>query len=162
MTRFMFSSSSPHRRPSATPGFPRAASGVAGPHPGLPGYSSCPAGSNWNFYSWRGRVERFIHSFLFPHALAFYAGILGLADDHDRLAAVAGYVLAYKLTESRIETSPAVFGTCGDWTSAKPPRCSNNLNLSDGCCAHPPRGQPIRGARLDRLKQMPVCGSSGL
>src|SRR3984893_5791529 len=108
------------------------------------------------------RVERFIHSFLFPHALAFYAGILGLADDHDRLAAVAGYVLAYKLTESRIETSPAVFGTCGDWTSAKPPRCSNNLNLSDGCCAHPPRGQPIRGARLDRLKQMPVCGSSGL
>src|ERR1700730_962059 len=24
------------------------------PHPGLLGYSSCPAGSNWNFYSWRG------------------------------------------------------------------------------------------------------------
>jgi hypothetical protein len=45
------------------------------------------------------RVERFLHSFLFPHALAFYAGILGLADDHDRLAAVAGYVLAHKLTE---------------------------------------------------------------
>jgi hypothetical protein len=43
------------------------------------------------------RVAKFMHEFLFPHALAFYAGILGLADDHDRLSAVAGYILAHKL-----------------------------------------------------------------
>jgi hypothetical protein len=43
------------------------------------------------------RVARFMHEFLLPHALAFYAGVLNLADDHDRLAAVAGYILARKL-----------------------------------------------------------------
>jgi hypothetical protein len=44
------------------------------------------------------RVEQFLHGFLFPHALAFYVGMLGLADDHDRLTAVAGYILARSLT----------------------------------------------------------------
>jgi hypothetical protein len=34
---------------------------------------------------------------LLPHAIAFYAGVLGLSDDHDRLTAVAGYILARKL-----------------------------------------------------------------
>jgi len=43
------------------------------------------------------RVEAFLHSFLLPHALAFYAGTLGLSDDHDRLSAVAGYILAHGL-----------------------------------------------------------------
>jgi hypothetical protein len=43
------------------------------------------------------RVKGFLHGFLLPHALAFYAGILGLSDNHDRLAAVAGYILAHKL-----------------------------------------------------------------
>ena len=43
------------------------------------------------------RVKGFLHGFLLPHALAFYAGMLGLSDDHDRLAAVAGYILAHKL-----------------------------------------------------------------
>jgi Protein of unknown function (DUF3987) len=43
------------------------------------------------------RVKDFLHDFLLPHALAFYAGILGLSDDHDRLAAVAGYILSNKL-----------------------------------------------------------------
>jgi hypothetical protein len=43
------------------------------------------------------RVAKFLHEFLLPHALAFYAGVLNLADDHDRLAAVAGYILARKL-----------------------------------------------------------------
>jgi hypothetical protein len=43
------------------------------------------------------RVEQFLHSFLFPHALAFYSGLLGLADDHNRLTAVAGYILAREL-----------------------------------------------------------------
>jgi Protein of unknown function (DUF3987)/RepB DNA-primase N-terminal domain len=43
------------------------------------------------------RVAKFLHEFLFPHALAFYAGILNLTDDHDQLSAVAGYILAHKL-----------------------------------------------------------------
>src|SRR5205814_5659140 len=43
------------------------------------------------------RAEGFLHGFLLPHALAFYAGVLGLSNDHDRLTAVAGYILAHKL-----------------------------------------------------------------
>jgi hypothetical protein len=43
------------------------------------------------------RVAKFLHQFLLPHAIAFYSGTLGLSDDHDRLAAVAGYILARKL-----------------------------------------------------------------
>jgi len=43
------------------------------------------------------RVGAFLHGFLLPHALAFYTGVLGLSNDHDRLAAVAGYILARKL-----------------------------------------------------------------
>ena len=43
------------------------------------------------------RVASFLHGFLLPHALAFYAGVLGLANDHDRLADVAGYILAHRL-----------------------------------------------------------------
>ena len=43
------------------------------------------------------RAAAFLHSFLLQHALAFYAGTLGLSDDHDRLTAVAGYILARKL-----------------------------------------------------------------
>jgi hypothetical protein len=43
------------------------------------------------------RVEEFLHQFLLPHAVCFYAGVLGLSDDHERLTAVAGYILAHKL-----------------------------------------------------------------
>jgi hypothetical protein len=43
------------------------------------------------------RVAGFLHGFLLPHATAFYAGTLGLSDDHNRLTAVAGYILAHKL-----------------------------------------------------------------
>jgi hypothetical protein len=43
------------------------------------------------------RVAKFLHEFLLPHALSFYAGVLNLADDHDRLSSVAGYILAHKL-----------------------------------------------------------------
>ena len=43
------------------------------------------------------RVARFMHEFLFAHAVSFYAGTLGLSDDHDRLSAVAGFILAHKL-----------------------------------------------------------------
>ena len=42
-------------------------------------------------------VADFLHEFLLPHAMAFYAGILGLSDEHDRLTAIAGYILARKL-----------------------------------------------------------------
>ena len=44
------------------------------------------------------RVADFLHQFLLPHALAFYSGVLGLSDDHDRLEAIAGYILTHKLT----------------------------------------------------------------
>jgi hypothetical protein len=43
------------------------------------------------------RVESFLHRFLLQHALAFYVGMLGMADNHDRLVAVAGYILSRKL-----------------------------------------------------------------
>jgi hypothetical protein len=43
------------------------------------------------------RVADFMHRCLLPHAFAFYAGMLGLSDDHERLTAVAGYILAHKL-----------------------------------------------------------------
>jgi len=43
------------------------------------------------------RVAKFMHDFLLPHAAAFYAGVLGLSDDHEQLSAVAGYVLAHRL-----------------------------------------------------------------
>ncbi len=43
------------------------------------------------------RVASFLHEFLLKHAVAFYAGALGLSDDHDRLTAVAGYILARRL-----------------------------------------------------------------
>jgi hypothetical protein len=43
------------------------------------------------------RVERFLHGFLLPHAAAFYFNVFGLSDDHERLTAVAGYILAHGL-----------------------------------------------------------------
>jgi hypothetical protein len=42
------------------------------------------------------RAAGFLHAFLLPHALAFYAGVLGLSNDHDALTAIAGYILAHK------------------------------------------------------------------
>ena len=42
------------------------------------------------------RVADLMRQFLLPHALAFYGGILGLSNDHDRLANVAGYILAHR------------------------------------------------------------------
>ena len=43
------------------------------------------------------RVADFLHGFLKPHAVAFYVGVLGLSNDHDRLANVADFILAHKL-----------------------------------------------------------------
>jgi Protein of unknown function (DUF3987) len=44
-------------------------------------------------------VAKFLQEFILPHAISFYVGMLGLADDHDRLAAVAGFILAHKLDQ---------------------------------------------------------------
>ncbi|MCR9148231.1 MAG: YfjI family protein [Rhodobacteraceae bacterium] len=43
------------------------------------------------------RVADFLHHFLLAHAMAFYSGVLGLSDDHDRLTAIAGHILTHKL-----------------------------------------------------------------
>src|SRR5262249_42769642 len=43
------------------------------------------------------RVAKFLHGFLFPHALAFYNTAFGLSDDNDRLMDVAGYILAHEV-----------------------------------------------------------------
>lgn len=45
-----------------------------------------------------GRVDKFMHQFLRPHAVCFFQGMLGLSDDNDRLMSVAGYVLSHKLS----------------------------------------------------------------
>lgn len=42
------------------------------------------------------RVAAFLHGFLLRHAVAFYAGVMGLSDDHDRITSVAGYILAHE------------------------------------------------------------------
>jgi len=43
------------------------------------------------------RVADFLHRFLLAHAIAFYSGVLGLSDDHDRLTAIAGYILTHNV-----------------------------------------------------------------
>jgi hypothetical protein len=42
------------------------------------------------------RVADWLHKFLLPHAITFYVDTLGLADNNERLIAVAGYILAHK------------------------------------------------------------------
>jgi hypothetical protein len=42
------------------------------------------------------RVARFIHEFLWPHAMSFYYGILQVGGEHDKLMQLAGYILAHK------------------------------------------------------------------
>jgi hypothetical protein len=42
-------------------------------------------------------VAEFLHRFLLPHAMSFYATIFGLSDDDDRLKSVAGYILAHQV-----------------------------------------------------------------
>lgn len=45
------------------------------------------------------RVATLMKRFFTPHAIAFYIRVLGLSDDHDRLAALAGAILVRKLTK---------------------------------------------------------------
>jgi hypothetical protein len=42
------------------------------------------------------RAAEFMRTFLRPHLIAFYTGLLDLSDEHDRLKAIAGYILAHK------------------------------------------------------------------
>jgi hypothetical protein len=48
------------------------------------------------------RAGRFLHEFFLPHAMHFYIDLLGFSGDHDRLGAVAGFILAKKLTKITI------------------------------------------------------------
>lgn len=43
------------------------------------------------------RAAAFLHEFIVPSAVAFYTGVLGLSDDHDRLIELAGYILSRRL-----------------------------------------------------------------
>jgi hypothetical protein len=45
------------------------------------------------------RVREFMDRFLRGHAVAFYCGLLGLSDGHERLRAIAGYILSRQLGE---------------------------------------------------------------
>jgi hypothetical protein len=43
------------------------------------------------------RTGTLLHRFFLQHALAFHVGMLGVSNDHDRLEAIAGYILAKRL-----------------------------------------------------------------
>ncbi|MET4258481.1 hypothetical protein ABIC09_003426 [Bradyrhizobium sp. S3.12.5] len=43
------------------------------------------------------RAATFLEEFLFPHAVAFYVDVLGMADRNDYVLATAGFILAHKL-----------------------------------------------------------------
>lgn len=45
------------------------------------------------------KVANFIHQFLVPHSVAFFAGILGLSQDQEELSAIASFLLAKELSE---------------------------------------------------------------
>ena len=50
------------------------------------------------------RVADFLSNYIRRHSLAFYAGVIGLADDHDALQDVAGYILANNLDTITMRT----------------------------------------------------------
>lgn len=68
------------------------------------------------------RVATFLHEFIFKHAVAFYVGVLGLADEHDRLRNVAGFILARKLdkiTNRDIARGDRSMRRLTDWDTLK-------------------------------------------
>jgi hypothetical protein len=68
------------------------------------------------------RVATFLHEFIFKHAVAFYVGVLGLADDYDRLQNVAGYILArklHKITNRDVARGDRSMRRLTDWDTAK-------------------------------------------
>lgn len=50
------------------------------------------------------RVAEFLSAYLMRHSLCFYANVLGMADDHNNLQDVAGYILAHKLESVTMRT----------------------------------------------------------
>jgi len=50
------------------------------------------------------RVAEFMHRYMMKHACAFYFGTIGLADDHETLRDVAGYILAHNLKSVTMRT----------------------------------------------------------
>jgi hypothetical protein len=50
------------------------------------------------------RVSKFLHDYIMKHSMAFYLGVIGLADDHDQLCDVGGYILAHKLENVTMRT----------------------------------------------------------
>jgi hypothetical protein len=68
------------------------------------------------------RVAAFLHDFLFKHAVAFYAGVLGLADEQDRLRNIAGFILAhklYKITNRDVQRGDRSMRRLTDWDTLK-------------------------------------------
>jgi hypothetical protein len=43
------------------------------------------------------RVADFLHKFMLPHALSFYASVVGLTEDDDNVTELANYILAHGL-----------------------------------------------------------------
>src|SRR5690606_14341014 len=43
------------------------------------------------------RVAKFMHEYIAPNAVAFYRGMLGLADDHETLVNLAAHIVTHKL-----------------------------------------------------------------
>ncbi len=62
-------------------------------------YEAGPALSDLIDAATAEEVAQFMEQFLLPHAVAFYFGTLGLSDSHDRLCAIASYILAHQLTK---------------------------------------------------------------
>ena len=78
------------------------------------------------------RVAHFLHDFLLPHAVAFYSGVLGLADEHERIANVAGFILAHKLEPSPTVMCSAATAACAILTRQDTEQYSNSSKRSAG------------------------------
>jgi hypothetical protein len=68
------------------------------------------------------RVATFLHDFIFRHAATFYFGTLGLADNHDRLANVAGFILARgldRITNRDVQRGDRSMRKLTDWDTLK-------------------------------------------
>ena len=89
------------------------------------------------------RAGDFFHKFLLRHSFAFYSGTLGLSDDHDRLTAVAGYILAHRLTAITYRDVQRGDRTMRKLDRRETTRILEQLKRSDGCIRQR-RGRPAR------------------
>ena len=104
------------------------------------------------------RAKGFLHGFLLPHALAFYAGVLGLSNDHDALTALAGYILAHK---SGAHHLPGLYAWGQHHEEAEAARCRNSLRATPRARLGDadPRTSPVHPNHTDRQSCCPrkVC-----